>query len=120
MRLITFVILNLVTGVLLAQSPVTKSFAVSSGQKISLKFDYPEMIKVTTWDKNEVSITGTVNINSGESDDAFEISQSTVSNTLSIEGSVRNLKNLPQRITIRRGEEKIVFRTKADFEKYCH
>ncbi|MDZ7649610.1 MAG: hypothetical protein U5K54_21975 [Cytophagales bacterium] len=50
---------------LAAQSPVNKTYAVTAGENISLRFDYPELIKISTWDKNEISITGTVSINSG-------------------------------------------------------
>lgn len=113
LMLITFV-----TGSLAAQTPVTKSFATASGQKLLLQFDYPELIKISTWDKNEVFITGKVSINGGENDDAFELTGATAGNTLTIEGRMKNLKQLPHRYTINRGEEKIVFKTKADFEKY--
>ena len=67
-------LLILITGVLaVGQTPVNKSYPVTAGQKISMRFDYPEMVRVTTRDKNEISITGTVSINGGESDDAFEL-----------------------------------------------
>ncbi len=84
-----------------------------------MRFDYPELIKISTWDKNEISVTGSVNINGGENDDAFELLQSTSGNTLYIENKIRNLKELPHRITIMRDGEKITFKTKADYQKYC-
>lgn len=111
--------MSMFTGALIAQTPVNKSYPVSAGQKISFHFDYPELVKISTWDKNEVSIEGFVSINGGESDDAFEISHSVSGNTLNIESRIRNLKDLPQRITVRRGAEKITFKTKADYRKYC-
>lgn len=118
MRALVFILITFVTGILAAQTPVSKSFATSAGQKVLLRFDYPELIKVSTWDKSEISVAGNVNINGGENDDAFELSQSVSGNTLVIESRIRNLKNLPHRITIRKGEEKITFKTKKDFEKY--
>lgn len=119
MKTIALILMNLVTGVLVAQTPVNKSYPVAPGQRISMRFDYPELIKVSTWDKNEVSITGTVTINGGESDDAFELFHSTSGNTLSIENKIRNLKELPHRITVTRGNEKITFKSKEDYRKYC-
>lgn len=118
MRSLSIILIIFLTGSLAAQTPVSKSFATAAGQKILLRFDYPELIKVSTWEKNEISVTGKVSINGGESDDAFEISQSSSGNTLVIESRVKNLKHLPHRYTISRGEEKITFKTKDDFEKY--
>lgn len=106
------------TGVLMAQTPVNKSYPASAGQKIAFHFDYPELVKISTWEKNEISIQGMVSINAGESDDAFELTQSVSGNTISIENRIRNLKELPHRITVMRGSEKITFKTKADFKKY--
>jgi hypothetical protein len=101
-----------------AQSPVNKTLTVQPGQKIEMLFDYPELIRVSTWDKNEISIQGTVSINGGESDEAFEILTSTSGNTISIRNEIKNMKDLPQRITIVDGLQKIVFKNKAEFKKY--
>lgn len=119
MKTLIVIFISLFTGALVAQTPVNKSYPVSSGQKISFRFDYPELVKISTWDKNEISIQGLVIINGGESDDAFALTQSVSGNTIRIENEIRNLKELPQRITIRRGAEKITFKTKADYRKYC-
>lgn len=118
MRTLIFILITFVSGSLAAQTPVTKSFATSASQKILLRFDYPELIKVSTWEKNEISITGKVSINGGENDNAFELIQSVSGNTLIVENRINNLKNLPHRFTISRGEEKITFKTKQEFEKY--
>ena len=101
-----------------AQTPINKVVPVKSGQKISMRFDYPELVKVSTWDKNEISIQGSVSINEGENDDAFELITTTGDNTISIENEIRNMKNLPHRITVRDGTQKIVFRTKEEMKKY--
>jgi hypothetical protein len=119
MRTLILVLLTLVTGVVLAQTPVNKTYPVTAGQKISFRFDYPELVKISTWDKNEISIVGTVSINQGESDDAFELLQSNTGSTIYIENKIRNLKDLPKRITVTRGAEKLTFKTEADFKKYC-
>jgi hypothetical protein len=119
MRASLSVFLILLTGVLLAQTPVNKTYPVATGQKISFRFDYPELVKITTWDKNEISIAGSVSINQGEHDEAFELLQSASGNTVYIENKIRNLKELPKRITVTRGTEKLTFKTEADFKKYC-
>jgi hypothetical protein len=66
------------------QTSVNKVIPVNSGQKIYMHFDYPELVRVSTWDKTELSIQGTVSINEGENDDAFELLTSSSGNTISI------------------------------------
>jgi hypothetical protein len=117
MRLL-FIILLVVGQGALAQTAINKSFPVQAGQKISLYFDHPELIKVSTWDKNEVAISGSVSINGGENDDAFGLTSSVSGSVLSIRGEMINLKNLPHRITIYRDGQKITFKDKAEYKKY--
>ncbi len=116
---IYLIIAWMMTGVLAAQTPVNQTYPVTAGQKIYLRFDYPELVRVSTWDKNEISITGTVSINGGENDDAFELLKTTSENSISIENKIRNLKDIPHRITVTNGTEKMVFKSKVDFRKYC-
>jgi hypothetical protein len=104
---------------LAAQTPINKSIPVQSGQKIDMHFDYPELIRVSTWGKNEISIQGSVSINSGENDDAFELITSSAGNTVIVRNEIHNLKDLPKRITINRDGQKMVFKTKADYKKYA-
>lgn len=103
---------------LLAQTPINKSFPVQPGQKINLYFDHPELIKVTTWDKNEIAITGVVSINNGENDDAFGLTSSVAGATVSVRGEVINLKSLPHRITIFRDGQKVTFKSKDEYKRY--
>jgi len=119
MRTVASFLLILITGVLAAQTPVNKSYPVTAGQKVSMRFDYPEMVRVTSWDKSEISITGAVTINGGESDDAFELNQSVSGNTIFIENKIRDMKSLPHRITVMDGAKKITFKDKAEYKKYC-
>ncbi|MBS1681112.1 MAG: hypothetical protein JST48_05320 [Bacteroidetes bacterium] len=102
----------------IAQTPITKTMVVQPGQKIKMEFDYPELIKVSTWDKNEISITGEATINGGENDGAFSLESTSDANEISVVGEIKNLKNLPHRITIWHNGKKIIFKTKEDYRKY--
>ena len=102
-----------------AQTPINKTIAVVAGQKIVMHFDYPDLIRVSTWDRNEILVTGTVSINGGESDDAFELQTSTSNNTILIRNEIHDMKNIPQRITVTRNGQKTVFKSKADYKKYA-
>jgi hypothetical protein len=101
-----------------AQTQLNKTIPVQSGQKISMHFDYPEVIRVSTWDRNEISVQGTVSINGGENDDAFVFENTTNGNTIEINSMIKNIKQLPQRITVYRDGQKIIFKDKAEFKKY--
>jgi len=101
-----------------SQTEINKTIAFQQGQVITMHFDYPELIKVSTWDKSEISITGSVSINGGENDDAFSLESSTSGKEVSIVGEIRNLKNLPHRITIWHDGQKMMFKSKADYRKY--
>ncbi|HMJ71639.1 MAG TPA: hypothetical protein VK508_22240 [Cyclobacteriaceae bacterium] len=118
MRTLITSALILATFVASAQTRIDKTVPVTKGQTIRMWFDYPELVKVSTWDKNEISITGTVSINNGEHDDAFNLEVKTSSNTISIKNEIKNMDNIPRRYTIHDGEQKIVFKSKTDFKKY--
>lgn len=116
---ILFVIVALVLPVKeYAQTAINKSIAVKPGQNVVMHFDYPELVRVSTWDKNEVSIQGTVSINSGENDDAFTLDMSTSGNTITIRNQIANLKNIPSRYTIKDGTQTITFKNKEELDKY--
>ena len=101
-----------------AQTVINRSIPLQRGQAIVMSFDYPELIRVSTWDKNEISIQGTVSINGGENDDAFVLENSTSGNAVSVNSTIRDLKHLPKRITIMRGGQKIMFHDEQEYRKY--
>ena len=108
-----------VFGSITAQTMINKSFSTTKNQNISLKFDYPQLIKISTWDKDEVQISGTVNINDNENNDAFQIKESKEGNALVIEGNIFEMDKIPHRITVHKGNEKLTFKTKEDYQQYC-
>jgi hypothetical protein len=118
MKTILFLSLIFLTQISGAQTEVNKTIAVQLGQKVILHFDYPEVIRVSTWEKNEVSVQASVSLNNGENDDAFELQTTTTGNTISIKNEIRNMKSLPQHITIVDGSEKMTFKNKDAFRKY--
>jgi hypothetical protein len=101
-----------------AQTAINKIIPVTSGQILRLKFDYPSPVKISTWDKNEIAITGTVSINNGEQDDKFQLDVKTSGNTIYVRNEIKDMESIPQRITIREGDTKIVFKNKADWRRY--
>lgn len=118
MKTFSLIILELLAGNLTAQTKLDKTVPVQSGQKVNMRFDYPELIRVSTWEKNEISIQGTVSINGGENDDAFTLDISTSGNSISIRNEIKGMEDLPQRVTVTKDGQKMTFRTKGDWQKY--
>ncbi len=118
MKKLTLIILTLLAGTGMAQTKLNKTIAVAAGQNVKMRFDYPKLVKVSTWDKNEISIQGSVSINEGENDDAFTIESSTTGTTVSIRNEIKNFESLPHRYTVTRAGQKMVFRNQAEWEKY--
>jgi hypothetical protein len=82
---------------------------------VRLKFDYP-VVKISTWDKNEVSVVAHVNINEHENDNAFMLNEEVVDGAIVIKDEIKGMNSLPRRYTIVRNGVKTVYRSKAEYE----
>src|SRR5262245_5204219 len=111
------VVLPILTNVQ-AQTKLNKTIPVQSAQKIRMHFDYPELVRVSRWDRNEIVVEGTVSINNGENDDAFIFENETMGGVVELRSYIKDMKNLPQRITVMRDGQKIMFRDKSEWKKY--
>ena len=100
---------------LCAQSTISKTYPVPAGQPITLKFDYP-VVHVSTWEKNEVSVTATVNINDHENDSAFTLSGNNESSGLVVSDEIKNINRLPRRYTIVSGGKKTIYHSKEEYD----
>lgn len=98
-----------------AQTAVNKSYPVEPGQKINLTFDYP-VVKVSTWEKNEVSIVAHININDHENDSSFVLKEQTLNGAMVISDYIKDFDKLPRKYTIVRNGQKITFRSKEDYQ----
>lgn len=93
-----------------SQTKVDKTVPIKSNQKLIMNFDYPE-VKVQTHDKSEVYVTGTVNINHGENDNAFVLEVSSSSSEIAITSSLKNKESIPKRIVIKKDDQEYFFKT---------
>ncbi|MBS1544203.1 MAG: hypothetical protein JST14_11255 [Bacteroidetes bacterium] len=113
---ILLLILLLPAG-LAAQTIREKSMPYTKGQKVNVSFDYPELIMVSTWEKNEVYVKASVSINGGENDDAFQLDASGTGNVIEI-GNKLSLDGIPHRLTVNVGGQKTTFSSRAAWKKY--
>ncbi|MBL7848447.1 MAG: hypothetical protein JNL40_13345 [Cyclobacteriaceae bacterium] len=102
----------------IAQTKLDKTIALKAGQEVRLTFDYPKLIQVSTWDKNEIAIRGTVSINDGENDDAFVLDIDDKGGFLDIRGRIKDMDNLPHRITVMNDGQKTTFRNETEWRKF--
>ena len=102
---------------LAAQTIHEKSVPYTRGQKVNVSFDYPELITVSTWEKNEVYVKASVSINGGENDDAFQLNSSGTGNVIEISNKL-SLEGIPHRLTVNVGGQKMTFSSRAAWKKY--
>jgi hypothetical protein len=101
-----------------AQTTVNKTYPVKPGQKLELNFDYPKVVRISTWDKNEVSLKAIVSINDGENDSAFQLEDRISDGVIHIENFIKDMKNLPRRYTVYENGKKTVFRSKEEYSDF--
>lgn len=97
-----------------AQTTTSRSYPTQAGQKINLNFDYP-VVKVSTWEKSEVSVIAHVKINDDEDDSAFVLEEQTINGTMVISDHIKDMDKLPRRYTIVRNGKKTVYKSKAEY-----
>ena len=82
-----------------AQKIVEVTEPISSDQELKLEFDFASDITVTSWNKNEVYVKATVDINNGEDNDKFEFKTKKGSGFISIESKINDLDKMYQNCT---------------------
>jgi hypothetical protein len=103
------------TGVF-AQTTISKLYPTQAGQQINLKFDYP-VVRVSTWEKNEVSIIAHISINDGENDSAFVLEEHITNDALVISDHINDMDKLPRRYTIVRNGKKTIFKSQQEYRE---
>jgi len=94
-----------------AQSSFEKIVPVKSGQNVSFNFTWPELISIKIWNKNEIKLVASVDINKGQNDEAFKFTVEETSSGIYIESLIENYKNLPRKIIINKGGQEYFFDT---------
>lgn len=112
MKKYTFILLIFSFGSTFSQSPVEKTFPLGGSKELYINFDNPDVV-LQTWDKNEVLIKGTVSINSGENDSAFELEPNNTNGILTITSIIKDKENLPRHIVIKKGDKEYIFKGKS-------
>ncbi len=93
MKTTILILFNLlfVVSVSLGQEVRKETFQVKNASRINLDFKYPELVKLETWDKNEVEIIAELQIDGGESNDDFKLESHIKGGELTISSYLKNV-----------------------------
>lgn len=100
-----------------SQEKIYKSFPVAKGQTVSFNFDYPKCIQISTWAGKEIVVESEVNIDNGNGNHAFTITEK-VEDGKFIIGNNLNMDLIPTRNYISINGNKIRFDSKEDMDVY--
>jgi Putative adhesin len=121
MKKLTLSILLISSLACYSQTSVEKTIVIKSGQKLMLSIDDGD-IKLQTWDKNEILIKGTVSINNGENDSAFELQVGGSAGDVTITSAIRDKENIPRRVIIKKDGKEYFFKARdlhdAEVQKF--
>jgi len=98
--------LILITLTAFNQTIVEKTIKVTSQKEVVLDFDFADEIKIIGWDKNEIYVKVSVNINNNEDNSAFKLDVKEMSSTINFISEIENMKKLSKnRITVKTTED---------------
>jgi hypothetical protein len=108
---LTIISFCLFAAAAIAQTKIEKTFPLQGAKELRLDLDHPN-VKIQTWDKNEVLVKGTVSINHGENDAAFELQSAGETGVLSITSFIKDKESIPRHTMIKKGEQEYYFKAK--------
>ena len=76
------------------QKQVEESISLKKTDEITMKFDFAENIELKTWNKDEVYVKVSVNINDNQDNDKFSIKVERSSNEVRIEEKISDMKSI--------------------------
>ncbi len=100
-----------------AQTTITKQFPLTKGETLSLDFDYPQLMRVSTWTGEEVLIQAAVSINGGTENDAFGLKAEQVNGGLHIINTL-DMDRISDVYTVQEGDSAKRFPNKEAFQRY--
>ncbi|WP_316809657.1 hypothetical protein [Pedobacter agri] len=107
----------LVPCIALSQEKIAKLYPVKKGQTVDFKFDYPKIIRVSNWDKNEISVEASIKVNGVAANDVFSLLNSEADGKVLIENKV-DMDKVPQQFYTVENGEKQMFDSRAQMEAF--
>ena len=88
--ILSLMVMAITAATAMGQRVINESYDLQSIKKLDLQFEYPQLVKVKVWDKAEVKIEGTVDIQAGAYDDDFELRTSRTGDRFKLESKIKN------------------------------
>lgn len=80
------------TMVSLGQETRTEKFPMKGATLVNLDFEYPQLIKVETWDKKEIQVVANLHINNGKNNDDFKLESKIKGDVITISSYIEDIK----------------------------
>ena len=112
MKVYLIIILLSIYGNSFGQTAFEKTFPLAGAKELLVDLDHPDVV-IQTWDKNEVMIKGTVSINHGDNDSAFDMQSTNTNGLLTLTSIIKDKENIPHQIVIKKGEQEYIFKAKS-------
>ena len=92
--------------VVFGQRIVEKTAQVKNQNNVVLDFDFADEITIKGWEKNEVLVKVSVNINDNEDNNAFKLDLKEMSSTLSFTSDIENMKEISKnKVVVKKSED---------------
>ncbi len=103
--LITICLIFLATETF-SQRIVEKSVAVKNQKNVILDFDFADEITIKGWDKDQILIKVSVDINDNENNDAFTLEAREMASSVRFISDIENMKEISKnKITVKKSED---------------
>ena len=100
-----------------AQEKISKSYPITTGQTVKFDFDFPEIIKISNWDKKEIAVVATVKVDGVAAEDVFSLIETETKDQISIKNKLEMAK-IPQRFYAVTNGVKSIFNTKEEMNAF--
>ena len=125
MKKLIYIVLIVMAGSMTAncQKVVEKTAKLSPGERVDLEFKFADDISISTWDKNEVYVKVSVDINDNEDNDSFRLHFRPYSRGVEIESEIEDMENMHRSTIIQRrkneeGETETITTHSVDMELF--
>ncbi|RZK17295.1 MAG: hypothetical protein EOO86_12930 [Pedobacter sp.] len=101
----------------LSQTKITKFYPVKKGQTVAFQFDFPNKIKVSNWNKQEIAVLATIETDEGVDSTVFKLVQTESDGKILIKNTL-DMDKIPYSFYVVENGIKKRFETKKDMNNY--
>ena len=114
-NVITLLFFSILYTSISAQTEINKTIPAGKAQSIYINLEYAD-VQISSWDRSEIRITGTVMINQGDHNDAFKLESRQQGGSLNIKTFIEGIENLPKYTTVKKDGKTYYFKEKSNKE----